>query len=212
MREVTIHLSTEELAAFGIEEFVSVIRTAGLERVTELQCQRPGCLLAIDVTDAIPDDRLSTVANVEWWERLDREGGITYLCKLAVPAFERGFDPHHETDVSQSAVDLSGDGIDVTMIGSQDALSDRVREYGDTGADPLVRALTDYEGPADPLDAVTPRQREVLETAFDMGYFDVPKDATTEEIATALDLDPSTVREHLQRAHRNLLSAVLNAT
>jgi len=212
MREVTIHLSTEELAAFGIEEFVSVIQSAGLEEVTELQCQRPGCLLAIEVTEAISPDELSTLENLEWWERLDREAGVTYLCKLAVPAFDQGFDPHHETDASQRGVAVSGDGVDVTMIGSQDALSERVREYGKTGADPLLQTLTDYEGPDDPLDAVTPRQREVLETAFDMGYFDVPRDVTTNEIATALNLDPSTVREHLQRAQKNLLTDVLDAT
>jgi len=212
MREVTIHLSTEELAAFGIEEFVSVIQSAGLEEVTELQCQRPGCLLAIEVTEAISPDELSTLENLEWWERLDREAGVTYLCKLAVPAFDQGLDPHHETDASQRGVAVSGDGVDVTMIGSQDALSERVREYGKTGADPLLQTLTDYEGPDDPLDAVTPRQREVLETAFDMGYFDVPRDVTTDEIATALDLDPSTVREHLQRAQKNLFTDVLDAT
>jgi len=212
MREVTIHLSKEELAAFGIEEFVSVIQTAGLEQVTELQCQRPGCLLAIEVTEAISADHLSTLENLEWWERLDREAGVTYLCKLAVPAFDQGFDPHHETDTSQSAVEVASDGANVTIVGNQDALSERVREFGETGADPLLRTLTDYEGPADPLDAVTPRQQEVLETAFDMGYFDVPKDVTTDEIATALDLDPSTVREHLQRAQKNLLTDVLEAT
>lgn len=212
MREVTIHLSKEELAAFGIDEFVSVIQTAGLEQVTELQCQRPGCLLAIEVTEAIPADQLSTLENLEWWERLDREGGVTYLCKLAVPAFDEGFEPHHETDTSQSAVEVAGEGVDVTMVGTQDALSERVREYGNTGADPLLRTLTDYEGPADPLDAVTPRQQEVLETAFEMGYFNVPREVTTDAIATTLDLDPSTVREHLQRAQKNLLTDVLDAT
>jgi len=31
MREVTVHLSREESAAFGIEEFVSVIQTSGFE-------------------------------------------------------------------------------------------------------------------------------------------------------------------------------------
>jgi hypothetical protein len=212
MREVTIHLSKEELAAFGIEEFVSVFWSAGLEQVTELQCQRPGCLLAIEVTEAISADQLSTLENLEWWERLDREGGVTYLCKLAVPVFDEGFDPHHETDASQSAVEVAGNGVDVTMVGNQDALSERVREYDETGADPLLRTLTDYEGPADPLDAVTSRQQEVLETAFEMGYFDVPREVTTDEIATTLDLDPSTVREHLQRAQKNLFTDLLETT
>ncbi|MFC5973733.1 helix-turn-helix domain-containing protein [Halomarina salina] len=210
MREVTIHLSGEELAAFGIEEFVSVIQSAGLEQVNELQCQRPGCLLAIEVRDPIPAAQFSTLENLEWWEQIDRDDGVTYLCKLAVPAFDEGFVPHHETSVSQSAVESAGDGVDVTMVGSQEALSERVREYGDTGADPLLRTLTDYDGPENPLDAVTPRQQEVLETAFGMGYFDVPREATTDDIARALDLDPSTVREHLQRAQRNVLTEILD--
>jgi len=212
MREVTIHLSKEELAGFGIEEFVSVLQRAGLEQVTELQCQRPGCLLAIKVTEAIPGDQFSTLENLEWWEQLDRAGGVTYLCKLAVPAFDAGFAPSHETEASQSAVEVAGNGVDVTMVGTQDAISERVREYGETGANPLLRTLTDYEGPTDPLDAMTPRQQEVLETAFEMGYFDVPRDVTTEQIATTLDLDPSTVREHLQRAQKNLLTDILEAT
>ena len=210
MREATIHLSGEELTAFGIGTFVSVVQAAGLERVSELQCERPGCLLVVEVGEPIPADRLSTLENVEWWERLDGGAGVTYLCKLAIPALEEGFAPHHETDVSQGDLEVASDGVEVTMIGDHEALSERVREYSDVGAKPVLRTLTDYDGPAGPLDALTPRQRRVLETAFDMGYFEVPKEATTEELGTALDLDPSTVREHLQRAQRNLLTRVLD--
>lgn len=36
MREVTIHLPKEELAAFGIEHLVSVIRAAGTTSVPSL--------------------------------------------------------------------------------------------------------------------------------------------------------------------------------
>jgi len=63
------------------------------------------------VTEVIPAERFSTLQNLEWWERLEREAGLTYLCKLAVPAFDEGFDPHHETDTSQSAVTVAGDGV-----------------------------------------------------------------------------------------------------
>ena len=204
-------MTREELAAFGIEAFVSSVRAAGLEQITELQCQRPGCLLVVEVAAPIPDAQLSGLDNVEWWEELDRERGATYLCKLAVPAFDEGFTPHHETAVSQSEIEPAGDGIDVTLVGSHERLAARVREYGATGTEPLLRTLTEYRGPSDPLEAVTERQRDVLETAFEMGYFEVPKGTTTDEIAVELDLDPSTVREHLQRAQRNLLTNVLDS-
>jgi len=42
-----------------------------------------------------------------------------------------------------------------------------------------------------------------------MGYYEVPKQVSSEEIAAELDLDPSTVAEHLQRAERNLLGQLL---
>lgn len=211
MREATIHLDSEALAAFGIEAFVSAVQTAGLEQVTELQCQRPGCLLVVDVAEPIPDARLAELDNLEWWEALDRDRGVAYLCKLAVPALDDGVAPHHETDVSQSELDPAGDGIDVTLVGRHDRLAERVREYGTAGTEPLLRTLTEYRGPSDPLEAVTPRQRAVLEAAYELGYFEVPKATTTDEIAAELDLDPSTVREHLQRAQRNLLTAVLKS-
>jgi hypothetical protein len=209
MRKATIHLSNEELASFGMREFIGAFRDAGVRDVSELQCQRPGCLLAITVADPVPDERLSSLADVEWWERLDGDDEVRYLCKVAVPAFEKGFDPYHDTEVSQERLDVTGDGLDVTIVGNHDDLSDRVQEYDDAGAQVLLQTLTDYDGPADPLDAMTQRQTDVLETAFDMGYFDVPRDATSEEVAASLDVDPSTVREHLQRAQHNLLSDLL---
>lgn len=53
---------------------------------------------------------------------------------------------------------------------------------------------------------LTDRQREVLETAHRMGYFERPRGANATEIAAALDIDPSTYSEHLAAAQRKLLA------
>ncbi|MFB6089737.1 MAG: helix-turn-helix domain-containing protein [Halobellus sp.] len=209
MRQATIHLSDAELAALGIGELVSLFRDAGLRRVSELQCRGSGCLLVVGVDEAVDEERLAARSDVEWWERIDGGGSVTYLCKVAVPEVGEAVDPYHETEVAQRELDPTEKGLDVTILGSHEALGERVREYEAAGADVLLRAMSDYEGPDDPLDATTPRQREVLKTAFDLGYFDVPRAATTEEVGEALDLDPSTVREHLQRAQRNVFAALL---
>jgi predicted DNA binding protein len=42
-----------------------------------------------------------------------------------------------------------------------------------------------------------------------MGYYEVPKEVSADEIAAELNLDSSTVNEHLQRAERNLLEQIL---
>jgi len=212
MREATVHLSAERLDALGIEEFVTSVREAGLEQVSELQCGRPGCLLVIEVAEPISGTSFSAIPNLEWWEEVTGAGHTTYLCKLAVPALQdEEVAPHHESDASQMELDATADGIDITLLGDQDALSDRIEEFSAVGANPVLRALTDYGGPPDPLDALTARQREVLTLAFERGYFDVPRGTTTDALAGELGVDASTVREHLQRAQKNLLVDVLDA-
>jgi hypothetical protein len=58
---------------------------------------------------------------------------------------------------------------------------------------------------------LTDRQREVLETAHRMGYFDHPKGANATEVADVLDISRSTFTEHLAAAQRKLLDAILEA-
>jgi predicted DNA binding protein len=55
---------------------------------------------------------------------------------------------------------------------------------------------------------LTERQREVLATAFEMGYFDYPKGANAEEVAADLDISPSTLAEHLAAAQQKVLGPV----
>ena len=56
---------------------------------------------------------------------------------------------------------------------------------------------------------LTARQLEVLETAHEMGYFARPREANATEVAAALDIAPSTFREHLVAAESKLLDDVL---
>lgn len=56
---------------------------------------------------------------------------------------------------------------------------------------------------------LTDRQLEVLETAYEMGYFERPRRANATTVANALDIDPSTFSEHLAAAETKILSDVL---
>lgn len=55
---------------------------------------------------------------------------------------------------------------------------------------------------------LTDRQREVLRTAYDLGYFEYPKGANAGEVADALGIAPSTFREHLSAAQSKLLTGL----
>lgn len=58
---------------------------------------------------------------------------------------------------------------------------------------------------------LTDRQREVLETAHRMGYFEHPKGANAGEVADALDISRSTLAEHLAAVQSKLFDDVLDA-
>lgn len=209
MREATIHISDEALDAFGIGEFVATARAATIENLTELQCGRPGCLLVLTVAETLPEDRLSSLETVQWWERLRTEAEVTYLCKLTVPVLDDGLEPHYDTEITEDEVAVNDDGIDVTMVGPQGELADRVDAYDESSAGVFLRSLGEYAGPTNPLDGLTSRQQEVLEAAVEHGYFAVPREVTTVELADNLNLAPATVREHLQRVQRNVFTSLL---
>lgn len=57
---------------------------------------------------------------------------------------------------------------------------------------------------------LTDRQREVLETAHDLGFFEHGQGANAGEVAAALDINTSTFSEHIRAAQRKLLRTILD--
>jgi predicted DNA binding protein len=60
--------------------------------------------------------------------------------------------------------------------------------------------------------AFTERQREVLRTAHEMGYFERPKGANAGDVAAELDIAQSTFAEHLAAAQTKLMDAIFDDT
>lgn len=58
---------------------------------------------------------------------------------------------------------------------------------------------------------LTERQHEAVTAAVDMGYYDVPRTATHEDVARRLECAPSTAAEHLRKAESTVLSALFSA-
>jgi predicted DNA binding protein len=74
-----------------------------------------------------------------------------------------------------------------------DVTIERIGPYLETGA-PLLAQLTD-------------RQRDVLDVALDLGYYDGPREATHQDSADRLGLSIGTVGEHLQKIESRIFQA-----
>jgi len=84
-------------------------------------------------------------------------------------------------------------------------------EYPDVRIVRLVHAQEAGEGDLILVDRgeLTSRQRQVLETAHSLGYFDHPKGANAGEVADELGISTSTFTEHLAAAQSKLLTSIL---
>lgn len=100
-----------------------------------------------------------------------------------------------------------------TITDLRDLVTDLREEFGSVRIRYLLQVDSDEEGADDivPINRarLTDRQREVLETAFEMGYFEYPRSANATEVAEALGIGASTFAEHLAAAQRKLLEGLL---
>lgn len=210
MREATVHVPVEALEPLGFDAGYPEFRDVEVQDISLVSHGESICVAAVTYSEPV-DDALENADRVTWWERLERDGpGTSYLCRTEIPNRPaRGRVSPDEAPVVR-ALSPSDRGFTLNLLGDPAAF--QCGEGIDEGdrVPVSLRQLRDYEGPGHDLDALTDRQRAVLETAFERGYYDVPRETTADEIAREFDLDRSTVTEHLQRAERNLLSTVLS--
>jgi DNA-binding CsgD family transcriptional regulator len=96
--------------------------------------------------------------------------------------------------------------VDLTVLGAGSDLREAlavVREVAD------VTVLAVREGWSAAPDPLTDRQQEVLAAAYEAGYYDYPRRATQNEVASTLGISGSTVAEHLRHAEAALAAAAL---
>nr|WP_193570791.1 helix-turn-helix domain-containing protein [Halorubellus sp. JP-L1] len=59
-------------------------------------------------------------------------------------------------------------------------------------------------------ECLTDRQQEVLRTAFEMGYYEWPRQTTGKAVAERLGISSATFSEHIHAAERKLLGALID--
>lgn len=79
--------------------------------------------------------------------------------------------------------------------GALSAFHDRLAELGDL----RIERVRSFEWGSSPA-RLTERQRDALEAAHSVGYYEVPRKGTVEDVATVLDCAPSTAGELVRKA------------
>lgn len=89
----------------------------------------------------------------------------------------------------------------------EDGLTIDVRSKREVHAPTPSSPLVSLEGT---LPELTPRQREVLTLAVSRGYYELPRETTTAEMADEIGVGRRTAEDHLRRAEGKLLTALIS--
>lgn len=103
---------------------------------------------------------------------------------------------------------------------------DQFRGLADQVQDKLgqfdLEKVTNIDRPGEPLDSgrlseilitkLTTTQIETIETAYDMGYFEVPRRASATEVADVLGVSQSTFSERLRTAQHRLFDLIYGSS
>lgn len=107
-------------------------------------------------------------------------------------------------------VDPSVSSLRLSVIGAKDQLQEQIAATREE-VDVTIERIGDYDPGTDRRFAgLTDRQREVLLVAVGKGYYESPREATYDDIATDLDCSASAVGKHLRRIESELVDATVS--
>lgn len=210
MREAEVSITDADIEKMGIEELFSLASEAGLLTFEELACRGNGAVVQIELETRCDEEALAGLDYVDQYTHVaEREDSHVYVISFTAPGLPESLEATADELVGTCDPEVDDRGATMSLVGPHEAISGQLSEYEKAGVSPTLQRIGGYDGPDYPLDNLTTRQREVIETAWEMGYYEVPKEVSADEISVELNLDSSTVNEHLQRAERNLLTEIL---
>jgi DNA-directed RNA polymerase specialized sigma24 family protein len=206
MRQAVLSVSSDAVADYGF----AVFQDAGLRDIELLSCEGPRGVSRIHLEEQPDEQRLNETNTIRWWEQVATDDAdYVYLVEMDVADQLEWKGVDADEIPRGERVEVDDHEFSFEQAGTQDSISEAIGDLEDARFNITLERLRDYQHHETPLDALTERQREVLEIAYEHGYYDIPRGSSTAEIAAELDVDDSTVVEHLQRAEHNLLETLL---
>ncbi|WP_224450504.1 helix-turn-helix domain-containing protein [Haloprofundus salilacus] len=215
MKHVRVRITARGRAG-DIHPMYGVMTEASfVERATAIQWNYTGDALGIlhyVVGDADALERaMQEIPEVVGYdmERIDERSCYVYVRDATTDSLQEMFSPISSGGIIVvPPIEYESDGTVVfSMFGTDDEVQDAI-EGVSVPVDVTIEAVGGLAGTTTAIEAhLTNRQRRVVETAVELGYYDIPRTASQEDIAAKLDCAPSTIAEHLRKAESRILRA-----
>lgn len=216
MKHIRVRLRTDR--ADEIHPMYAVMTGAPfVDRATALQWNYTGDALGIlhyVVGDAEKlESKMQEIPEVVGYdiERVDERSCYVYVRDDTTDALREMFGPISSGGlIVVPPIEYEPDGSVVFSMFGPDVEIQQAVEDVSVPVDVTIEAVGGLAGTSTAIKAhLTDRQREVVETAVELGYYDIPRTAGQEDVAAVLDRAPSTVAEHLRKAESQILRSHL---
>jgi predicted DNA binding protein len=213
MREFTATVPYSELEKFGVLEVIQGFRSCGVEEMSTLVCKGSHGVGLVEADRPLNRKELLELDYIHRLESLGEcDDQYEYLFEMEAPKLDWVIDEFAFQIFLSTNPKLTDHGFEATFVGSQKALNQAASALDDVeGVENITCEIThicDYSGQTGLLESLTNRQQEVMEMAHSMGYYDIPRRVSSDDLGDSLELEKSTVLEHLRRAEYNLLRQV----
>lgn len=165
---------------------------------------------------------LTDAVDVEAWTLIGEAGSTRRYQAVPALSFAEQLGDHIEDLAGLEAlatVEAAIERIEVTRDGWRQSgwfanreAFDEFSSFWQRNAGFRLHRLTHDGASEPPGDGLSDRQREALRTAYEMGYFAVPRGTSLKAIAAELDISASSVSERLRRAHLQLIEETVATT
>lgn len=189
-----------------------------LESIRSIEFVSDGSVVIVYEVDGTPeaiheavDDDLDKI--VEYTITEDREPLIFQVWFYPDDHLERLLDVHQSFGVSVefpiTYVSQQPATIEIVETGPRDQLRGRIEDTREI-ADVDINYIHRYDPESEQaFRELTDRQQEVLQTAVELGYYQIPRETTHQEIADELGCSKSVVGQHLRRVEASLVDSVV---
>jgi predicted DNA binding protein len=213
---VTMHVDPERAPTFFalLAESAEVDDARVLDMTTTYDDEE-SVLLAIDGDPGGFAARATETPGIESVEVSEAAGGRAYALVVMRPLETPVFDAIHRASsrtglVVRTPIVYRDWQMIARVVGEPAALQEAMG-YAPDATEVEIHEVGAFTGGLDdPAGVLSERQREALEAARELGYYDRPREATHEDVAAELDCAPSTASEHLGKAEAKLVDAVLD--
>lgn len=212
MRRLTIEASLEEVSKFlNVESLIGKLELFEVISILREESSEWSIVCRVKMKNSIStfnDFFANESASIQLLES-EKDGSKVYFLKtnpnsLASNVLATG-------SYFSLPLEIKERRLKASFLGTPLQIRRLLQLIGKSGIQYRIVAVSDASfSPTSPLGLLTEKQQKVLITAYQMGYYDIPKKTSTDQIAKKLHIKGPTVVRHREKAEKRIMSSLLS--